>query len=112
MLIIGKVLKPHGVRGGLKVKSFMDIFYIFSEIKNIFIAEIEYKIEKVQPSANFVILQLEGINSIEDAEKFRNAEIFLKKEQAPKLPKGRYYIDELLCCDIYINDEKVGKLRD
>lgn len=112
MLIIGKVLKPHGVRGGLKVKSFMDTPYAFSEIKKVFINEIEYEVEGMQPSANFVIINLARINSIEEAEELRNAKIFINRGQAPKLPKGRYYIDDLLGCEVFINENSAGKLYD
>lgn len=110
MLIIGKVLRPHGVRGSLKIQSYMDTPYSFSEMKTIFVKGIEYKIEKVQPSDSSVILKLEGIDSIEDAQNLRNAELTTPKEQAPELPQGRFYIDDLIGCKVFSNKKEIGEL--
>lgn len=112
MLIIGKVLKPHGVRGSLKVQSFMDTPYAFSDIKSLFINNNEYKVEKVQPSNNSVIIKLTDLNSFEDAEKFRNAEIVINKDDAPDLPEGRFYIEDLIGCEVFMDNKSAGKLVD
>lgn len=110
-MLIGRITRPHGVRGGVKVESFMDSPYAFSAIKEVEINNVTYKIEKAQ-TGEPLVLKLFGIDSVEAAEKLRNAQIFIKKEEAPQPDEDRYYIDDLLGCDVLLGAKKLGKLID
>jgi 16S rRNA processing protein RimM len=110
-VLIGKITRPHGVRGGVKVESFMDTPYAFSAIKEVEINGVFYKVERVQAGAP-LILKLAGINSIEDAEKLRNQQIFINKEDAPPPDEDRYYIEDLLGCEVLLDAKSIGKLSD
>ncbi|MDD4316220.1 MAG: ribosome maturation factor RimM [Clostridia bacterium] len=110
-MLIGKVSKPHGVKGGIKVESFMDTPYAFSAIKEVEINATVYKIEKAQVGQP-LILKLSGVDTVEAAEKLRNAQIFINKERAPQPPDGRYYVDDLIGCRVLLEGEVVGELTD
>lgn len=110
-MLIGRITRPHGVRGGVKVESFMDTPYAFSAIKEVEINDVTYKIETAQ-TGEPLVLKLSGIDSIEAAEKLRNAQIFIKKQHAPEPEDNRYYIEDLLGCDVLLGTKKLGKLTD
>lgn len=110
-MLIGRITRPHGVRGGVKVESFMDTPCAFSAIKEVEINNITYKIEKAQ-TGEPLVLKLAGIDSIEEAEKLRNAQIFIKKDEAPQPDEDKYYIDDLLGCTVLLEGKKLGKLTD
>lgn len=112
MLIIGKITKPHGIRGSLKALSFLDSPYAFSGIKTIILEDKSYIIEKVSASPTTLIIKLQGLDTIEDAERFRDKEIFIQKEKLPKPPKDRYYIDDLIGCKVFRKEKELGTLVD
>lgn len=111
-LIIGKVTKPHGIRGGLKALSFLDSTFAFSEIESVVIADKTYKIEKVSASPTSLILKLEGIDTCDDAEKLRDKEICLPKTDLPTPPEDRHYIDDLIGSKVITNGKELGTLVD
>lgn len=60
-----------------------------------------------------VILKLEGIDKIEDAEGYKGLYIKIKKEDRIKLPKDSYYISDIIGFEVYKeNGEKLGDLED
>ena len=45
MLAIGKILKAHGIRGEVKIESFLDSPDCFANVKNIFIDNNHFEID-------------------------------------------------------------------
>lgn len=113
MLLVGKILRTHGIRGELKIESFMDTPEALKNIKKITVDGIEYDILSARVAQAFLIVKLKGIDSINSAEIFRNKNIYVKESDLPKLEDGRYYIHELLDCSV-CNDEGnlIGILTD
>lgn len=112
MYIVGKVLKPHGIKGNIKVYSYMDTPCEFQKLKEVYINGKLYEVTFIRATDKFVILSLPNIDSIELAEQLRDAEVSIKKDDAPQLPKGRFYIEDLIGCKIYIGTDCVGVLID
>ena len=73
---IGQIVNTNGLKGVVKVNPFTDDISKFEELKYIYIqlkSELKkVKIEQVRYNKNQVLLKLEGIDSIEEAEKYRN----------------------------------------
>lgn len=60
-----------------------------------------------------IILKLEGIDKIEEAEKYKGLYIKIKKEDRIKLSKDSYYISDIINFEIYNEvGEKLGFLED
>lgn len=79
---IGKTLKPHGVKGELKV-SIEDAYWEdFNKTKAIFIyvlgQKLPYFIKQIQDANNATILKLEGIDSKEMALSLSSMPIFMR----------------------------------
>lgn len=110
MLVIGKVLKSHGIKGEIKVDSFMDTPDILLKLKEVYIDNTLYKIERTALNGSFVLFKLSGLESIEDAEKLRNKEISAKKQNLPPNKKGRYYVDEIIGCKVFDNKQLLGEV--
>ena len=66
ILECGKVLNTHGVRGELKVDNYCDEGF-FKKIKNITIGGVEYHIKAARDHGAFVLLTLDGIETVEQA---------------------------------------------
>lgn len=112
MPLIGKVVKAHGIRGDLKVKIFMDSPDCFVKIKKISINNKAYSVEKAKVDKGYVLLKITGVDDMTTAETFRDAEIFCERRELPKPKDNRYYIDDIMGCTFYADDDQIGKIVD
>jgi len=116
-LEIGQIVNTNGLKGLLVVNPFTDDITRFDNLKTIYIVFgkelIEKKITQVRYKKNQVLLQLEGIDTIEEAEKYRECYLKINREDAIKLPKDTYFIVDLIGLDVYtVNNELIGKIDD
>jgi len=98
---IGRVIKPHGVKGKVKIEYFGEDLNRFSLYPEVFIENRMGKIETyeiletiLQPPR--LILRLKGIERVEDAQILVGKEILIPKEALPDLPENEYYWIEML----------------
>lgn len=114
---IGQIVNTSGLKGIVKVNPFTDDMSRFEELKKVFIEKnkelTEYEIEEVRYHKNQVLLKFKNIDSIEEAEKFRNCYIKISRKDAKKLPEDTYFIVDLIDINVYLeNNEYVGKIID
>lgn len=114
---IGQIVNTNGLKGVVKVNPFTDDISKFESLKYIYIQlknELKkVKIEQVRYNKNQVLLKLEGIDSIEEAEKYRNFYLKTEKESQEELGEDTYYIVDLIGLDVYSDkDEYLGKIDD
>ena len=114
---IGQIVNTNGLKGTLKVKPFTDNIKEFENFKSIYIKKndelIEFKIQKVGYVKQMVLLKLEGIDDINEAEKYRNLYIQISRDVLPDLEKNTFYIADLIGCDVLtIDNEELGKVDD
>ena len=79
---IAKILRPHGVKGAVKISaSLSDI--PFSIFKKVYLgkARIPSKITKIMPLNGFYSVMLDTIKSCDEAEKYRNQPIYIEREE-------------------------------
>lgn len=104
---IGEIVNTFGLKGELK------IYPYGNEIENVdsfFIKDKNYKIEKIRKQKNVYIVKLKNIDDIDNAEKFKNIEIEVNKDD---LPDGTYYIEDLIGMEVFDDTGKyLGKLDD
>ena len=113
MLVIGKILKPQGIRGELKIKPYTDSAEDFRGLKRVYIDGEEYKILTVRTAPDIVFLGLRGVPDRNAAELLRDKELAIPREEAPEIEEGSYYIADLLGSEIlFETGEHVGVLKD
>lgn len=117
MILIGKIVGPHGIKGTLKVKPYTDFLERFAENKIIKIklenSLFEFLIEKSFLHKNFVCLKLKGIENIDEAFKFKNCDIVIGEDELKKLQKDEYYIHDLIGLKVIgDNDIEIGVITD
>ena len=110
-------MNTNGLKGLLKVNPFTDEITRFEELKSVFIEHkkelLEFEIEDVKYQKNQVLLKLKGIDSIEEAEKYKNDYLKIDRKDAKKLPKDTYFIADLIGLDVYTDsNEYLGKVDD
>jgi len=114
---IGQIVNTNGLKGVVKVNPFTDDISKFEDLKYVYIQlknELKkVKIEQVRYNKNQVLLKLEGIDAIEEAEKYRNFYLKTEKESQEDLGEDTYYIVDLIGLDVYSDkNEYLGKIED
>ena len=109
----GKITSMHGIKGEVKVYPYTDnIEYILS-LKKLYINLKEYKIDNIRFHKNMFIIKLNGINTIEDAEKFRDSIVQREIDNNEVLEEDTYYVKDLIGLKVFLeNGEEFGILID
>ncbi|MBR3790887.1 MAG: 16S rRNA processing protein RimM [Clostridia bacterium] len=100
ILSIAKVLKPQGIKGEMKCLPLTQRTEILNSLKTIICENIEYNVVSSKFRLGFVYICLENVKSIEDAEKFRNKEFFITKEDFGALDENTFFIEDLVGLEV------------
>ena len=111
-LTVGKIAKPQGVGGELKILPLTDDVNRFKSLKTVFVDGREYSVIKARISPNGVFLTLDGVNDRNVAEQLRNKDVEVDRKDAVRLEKDRYFIVDVISCEVFVGEEKIGKLVD
>ena len=113
---IGKITKPHGVHGTLKVLPLTDDQTRYNKLKKIYIQTRhgmkEFDIIAVRYKDKFVLLDLVGIETMTEAENYIGNYIVIDKKDRMHLNENNYYIEDLIGLRVYEGDTYLGKLTD
>ncbi|MFA5072913.1 MAG: ribosome maturation factor RimM [Nitrospirota bacterium] len=119
LITIGKVLKPWGVKGELKIMPLTDFPKRFQDLDRVSLVspagkEIICDIASVRYDANEIpFFCLKGYETPEKAKLFNGWFIKIPREQAVPLPEGRYYWFQLIGMDVFSEaGEKLGTITD
>lgn len=114
---LGQIVNHFGIKGMVKVNPFTDDISQFETLESILVEKagklLNMQIEETKYSKNQVLLKLKGIETVEEAEKYRGCYIKIARKDAKKLPKDTYFIADLIGLPVY-TDENVllGKVED
>lgn len=116
-VLIGIVARPHGVRGEVCINPVSQVEGRFRLLQAVLInlgSEVkEFKVEKVRAKGKQVILKLAGIETRDQAEGLRNAEIGVRFADVAPLPEDTFYVFDLIGCHVVGNASGViGKVGD
>ena len=115
-LEVGKIINTHGLRGEVKVITWTDSPEVFENLKNVVAktrtSEVELVICGVKYQKNNIIVKFKGIDAIADAEKLKNAVLSASRDELGELPEGVYYIADLVGCEVFDENGKIGVLAD
>ena len=105
---IGQIVNHFGIKGMVKVNPFTDDISQFETLKKLLLEKdgklIEIEVEETKYSKNQVLLKLKGIDTIEEAEKYRGSYLKIARKDARKLPEGTYFIADLIGLPVYTEE--------
>lgn len=102
--LLGVIVKAQGIKGEVKVKPYTDTPDALCRLKYVIVDGKQLKVQKGRSDKSMAYLKIEGIDDRDAAELLRNKEIYVDRKDAPKLPDGRHYIEDLLGCSMYDTD--------
>jgi 16S rRNA processing protein RimM len=100
MVTIGRIVRPQGRKGEVVVQSLSDRPDRFPSLRQAFVAGESGSARPVQvrdawPHKGRFVLKLEGVDSIDDAERYRGLDLRIPEEDLSALPEGSYYHHQL-----------------
>ncbi len=115
---IGKIVKPFGVRGELKVFPLTDFPERFQSLKEVTVQtkearHLRYRLSQVRVRPPFVYIAFEGISCPEEADAIRGGLIQIPESERLVLPKGEYYQSDLVGLEVYqLEGPYLGKITE
>jgi 16S rRNA processing protein RimM len=114
----GKIVGTHGIRGEVRVQPWadtpdflcdFDTLYIDTPNKN----KEKIVIERARVHKNIVIMKIKGINTIEQAEEYRNKILFINREDV-EIDDDGWFVADLIGAEVFNLDDgkKLGEIID
>ena len=108
-ILVGKIVAPQGIRGEFRVQSFAEKPEDFKEFSVV--------CDKCEPEQfhfvrvlkqNVIIAKIDGVNDRNSAESLRGTELFVARDDLPKLKADEYYQSDLIGFDVVRSGKKIG----
>ncbi len=114
-LVVGRIVRPHGVRGGMKVAADSDLIYKLNSSVHIFLGD--EKVPAAVKSLNLhrkeFLLYIDGCINRETAENWRGAGIYIRYAELDLLPDGEFFHWQIVGLKVVTTaEEELGKIED
>lgn len=113
---IGVITSTHGLKGEVKVFPTTDDVNRFKKLKKCILrtpkGDIEVEKNSCKFFKNMVILSFKEFQDINEIEKYKNCELYVRREDAMPLEKDEFYIADVIGMEVYEEDKKLGELED
>ncbi|RYU97211.1 ribosome maturation factor RimM [Emticicia agri] len=111
--LLGKITKTHGLKGELAIWLDVDYPEDYEELDSVLLEIkgelVPHFVEEIQIRPNKSIIKFEDIDTIEEAQKLVNCDIYLPEDNLPELEDDdQFYYHEIISYDVI--DEEKGKL--
>ena len=117
ILQVGIITTTHGVKGEVRVFPTTDDVNRFKKLREVILdtgkEKITLEIEGVMFFKQMVILKFKGIDTLDDVSKYRQAGLYVTRDNAVKLGRDEYFIADLIGVEVYDeSDQVIGSLED
>jgi 16S rRNA processing protein RimM len=101
LLEIGKIVKAHGLKGRMKVVSYLQPGRILQTLQSVYLKQEGdhqacYGLKDIRIGTRSFILELDGVEDMEAASALTGCEVLIPLDKLEKLPQDEYYWRELL----------------
>lgn len=110
-VVIGKAVRPFGIRGEIKVTAFTESFEAFQNSDTLIFGESSYTVTAIRIHKGAALVSLEGIDNPETASKLVGTLVKTDVENLPPKEDDEYYWFELLGMRVFTVDGRdLGKI--
>jgi len=105
---VAVLVRPRGVRGEITAVSQSGHPERFVQLKSVrlFGSGQEYKVERVWDHLGTLVFKFAGVDSMNDAELLRGAEVRIPPEERVSLDPGEYFQSDLIGCEVRDHQSK------
>ena len=105
----GEIVTTHGVRGEVKVLSWLDSPEMLCEFDRCRISGREYVMDSVRVQKTCNLVKLRGVDTMEDAQKLRGKTMELYRED---ISDELIFAAELVDVEVYADGARIGKIKE
>lgn len=105
----GEIVTTHGVRGEVKVLSWLDSPEMLCEFDRCQIEGKEYAMDAVRVQKTCNLVKLRGVDTVEDAQKLRGKTMELYRED---ISDELIFASELVDVEVYADGACIGKIKE
>ena len=100
-LEVGKIVGTHGIKGDVKVQPWCDSPEFLCKFKNLYFdhGEKEVKVLASRVNKNIVIINFQGIDSIEKADLMRGNILYIDRQEA-QIDDDTYFIQDIIGMEV------------
>ena len=108
-ILLGRIVAPQGIHGEFRVQSFASKPNDFKTFRIVCdkCESKEFHFVRVLKQ-NVIIAKIDGVDDRNAAESLRGTELFVLRDDLPKLNQGEYYQSDLIGFDVVRNGKKIG----
>lgn len=116
-LEIGQIVGTHGVRGEMRLNPWCDGPEFVKQFHTLYgdaQGNESVKVLSCRPHGNIVLLKIEGVATVDQAQALRGKVLYMKRSDA-HLPEGKWFVAELIgcrCVDADDNAKEYGTIAD
>ncbi len=118
-LVIGEVLRPHGVRGEARMRVLTDNREHLPSLKYVYLADSptdtrknRLDLEGVRFNKAYALLSFVGVDSRDEAEALRGKSVLIDMDQAAPLEDGQYYLFQLVGMRVVTEGVELGAIKE
>lgn len=111
-ILVGKIVAPQGIRGEVRVQTYSDTpadFKKFNVISDKF-ATGDFKFVRAVPNSTVIIAKIRGFDDRNMAEILRGTQLFIGREDLPKLQENEYYQTDLIGMKVNQRGNIIGRV--
>ncbi len=105
----GEIVNTHGIRGEVKVLSFLDAPEMLCEFDRCRIGGKDYTMDQIRVQKTCNLVKLEGIDSMDDALKLLGKTVELYRED---IDDEIIFAAELIGVEVFADGQKIGKIKE
>ncbi len=113
-LVVGRIVRPHGVRGGMKVAAESDLIYKLNSSVNVFFGpeKVPVTVKSLNLHRKEFLLYIDGCVNRDTAENWRGAGIYIRYAELDNLPDGEFFHWQIVGLKVVTTtDEELGKVE-
>ncbi|HOO63914.1 MAG TPA: ribosome maturation factor RimM [Synergistaceae bacterium] len=103
-VVVGVILGPHGIRGGMRLLPLSDVPERFSSMKDLnlyrkngeFVCHLPLSSVRLLPGKSHILAFSPLLNTPEEVQALKGLEIRVSREDRPPLEEGEFWVEDLL----------------
>lgn len=117
LITIGKIARTSGVRGEVIVRNESHWYEPFDDLRSVQVLfkskQYEFEVESIRDLGDRLAVKFKGIETPEQAEEFRGAELVVPEHSLPKLPEDEHYVFEIEGFEVYdLDGVRIGEVTE
>lgn len=110
LIVVGEVIKPHGLAGEFSIVSYVDSLEFFGLAPRLYLRSSPQaqprliRVQSFRAHNSRVLLKLEEVKTRDDVDLLRGAEILAREEDMPPRQEGDIYLRELIGAEVFLPD--------